>query len=273
MPYRAWFRCIAGCPGDASARRADLSLPDLRRSARGRARPRRAARRARRRRGCELFDDRYKRTTWPYGSACGARRSGSRPRVRDEHDRVDGRGRHQPASGPSASAASSASPICGSSSAATRTPASFKDLGMTVLVSTVRADDRRRQADPRRRLRVDRRHLGVARRLLRRRRHPRRSCSCRAARSRRRSWCSRSPTARWCWRSTPTSTAAWRSCSSSPPRSGVYLANSMNSLRARGPEDGRRSRSCSSSTGRCPTGSSSPAATSATSARSAPAST
>ena len=32
-----------------------------------------------------LFDDRYKRTEWPYGSASGARRSGSCPQVRDEN--------------------------------------------------------------------------------------------------------------------------------------------------------------------------------------------
>ena len=105
---------------------------------------------------------------------------------------------------------------------------------MTVLVSMVQADDRRRQAGARRRLRVDRRHLGGARRLLRRRGHSAPSCSCRAARSPPRSWCSRSPTARSCCRSTPTSTAAWRSCSGSPTRSGVYLANSMNSLRLEG---------------------------------------
>ena len=62
-----------------------------------------------------------------------------------------------------------------------------------------------------------------------RRRHP-------AARQGRRprSWCSRSPTARWCSRSTPISTAAWRSCSGSPNEEGVYLANSMNSLRLEG---------------------------------------
>ena len=38
----------------------------------------------------------------------------------------------------------------------------------------------------------------------------------------------------WCWRSTPTSTAAWRSCSSSSKQPGIYLANSMNPLRLEG---------------------------------------
>ena len=57
---------------------------------------------------------------------------------------------------------------------------SFKDLGMTVLVSVVKqmiADGVRHR---RGRLRVDRRHVGGARRLRRGRRHPGRSSSCRA---------------------------------------------------------------------------------------------
>ena len=45
---------------------------------------------------------------------------------------------------------------------------SFKDLGMTVLVSDRAADDRRRQAGARRRVRLDRRYVRVARRLRRR---------------------------------------------------------------------------------------------------------
>ena len=64
---------------------------------------------------------------------------------------------------------------------------SFKDLGMTVLVSMVKEMIARGQADPRGRVRVDRRHLGGARRLRRGRRRSPRSCSCRAARSRSRS--------------------------------------------------------------------------------------
>ena len=54
---------------------------------------------------------------------------------------------------------------------------SFKDLGMTVLVSRGQADDRRRRAHRRRRLRLHRRHLGRARRLLRGGRHPRRGAA------------------------------------------------------------------------------------------------
>ena len=51
---------------------------------------------------------------------------------------------------------------------------SFKDLGMTVLVSRRQADDRRRPADARGRLRVDGRHVGVAGGLRRRGGHSRR---------------------------------------------------------------------------------------------------
>ena len=105
---------------------------------------------------------------------------------------------------------------------------------MTVLVSMVKQMIARRQRRSRGRLRLDRRHLGGARRLRGRRRHPRdrdpaaRQGHDRAARAAARQ---RRPRAR---RSTPTSTAAWRSCSGSPPEQRVYLANSMNSLRLEG---------------------------------------
>ena len=124
---------------------------------------------------------------------------------------------------------------------------------MTVLVSRRAADDRRRQAGPRRGLRLDRRHLGVARRLLRRRRHPRRSCCSRAARSPRRSSCSRSPTARWC-SSLDTDFDGCMAIVQQLAAEERRLPGQLDELAAaRGPEDGRRSRSCSSSTGRCPT--------------------
>ena len=96
---------------------------------------------------------------------------------------------------------------------------SFKDLGMTVLVSRGQADDGRAAcrstrwpapppATPRPRSAP----------TARRRASPR-WCSCPRTRSRSPSSCSRSPTARSCSRSTPTSTAAWRSCRRSPRRS------------------------------------------------------
>ena len=82
-------------------------------------------------------------------------------------------------SGPSATAARSASSdlwikLCGNSHTG-----SFKDLGMTVLVSHGQADDRARgERDPRGGLCVHRRHLGGPGRLRGGRRDPRRSSSC-----------------------------------------------------------------------------------------------
>ena len=59
---------------------------------------------------------------------------------------------------------------------------SFKDLGMTVLVSMVKQMIARRQHRPGRRLRLDGRHVRVAGGLRRRRRHPRDRDPARAAR-------------------------------------------------------------------------------------------
>ena len=61
---------------------------------------------------------------------------------------------------------------------------SFKDLGMTVLVSVVKQMIGERRAHRRRRLRLDRRHLGGARRLLRGGRYPLGGAAARATRSR-----------------------------------------------------------------------------------------
>ena len=96
------------------------------------------------------------------------------------------------------------------------------------------ADDRRRRRRPRGRLRVDRRHLGGAGRLRRGGRHPGGRDPAARARSRRRSWCSRSPTAR-CVLALDTD---FDGCMAIVQRlaeeEGVYLANSMNSLRLEG---------------------------------------
>ena len=85
---------------------------------------------------------------------------------------------------------------------------SFKDLGMTVLVSPGQTDDLGGRADQGGRLRLHGRHFGRAGDLLRRGRHPihrpaaARQDFHRAARS------SRSPTAPWCSTSTRILTAA-----------------------------------------------------------------
>ena len=159
-----------------------------------------------------LFDDRYKRTAWPYGSGVWGKKEWICPEIRDENVvSMDEGGTNifwAERYGRELGIEDLWVKMCGNSHTG-----SFKDLGMTVLVSVVKqmiADGVER---PRGRVRLDRRYVGGARGLRRRRRHSRRSSSCRAPRCRRRSSCSRSPTARWCSRSTPTSTAAWRSCS------------------------------------------------------------
>ena len=105
---------------------------------------------------------------------------------------------------------------------------------MTVLVSVVKQMIARGQADRRGGLRLDRRHLGRARGLLRRRGHPGGRAPAARTRSRPRSSSSRSPTARSCSRSTPTSTAAWPIVQEITKEKRIYLANSMNSLRIEG---------------------------------------
>ena len=110
---------------------------------------------------------------------------------------------------------------------------SFKDLGMTVLVSMVKqmiADGKPIRAvacastgDTSAALAAYAAAAGIPAIVI----LPRGKVSTR-------SWCSRWPTARSCWRSTPTSTAAWRSSSGCRSTKGVYLANSMNWLRLEG---------------------------------------
>ena len=137
-------------------------------------------------------------------------------------------------SGPSASAARSGLDdlwvkMCGNSHTG-----SFKDLGMTVLVSVVQQMIADGQTDPRGRLRLDRRHVGVARGLRRGGRHSR----------------DRDPAARQgldrrsCVQ--PLANGAlvlsldtdFDGCMAIVQRlaaeEGVYLANSMNSLRVEG---------------------------------------
>ena len=217
MRYRAVFRCIAGCPGEFPLDQPIYRCPtcgdllevvhDIEALQRAQA----AGVDAALRRALQAH------RPGPTARASGARRSGSAPDVRDENVvSMDEGGTNlfwAERYGRQLGLDDLWVKQCGNSHTG-----SFKDLGMTVLVSVVRQMIADGQADPRGRLRVDRRHVGGARRLRGGGRHPARSCSCRAARSRPRSSCSRSPTARSCSRSTPTSTAAWPSCSGSPPR-------------------------------------------------------
>ena len=75
-PYRAVFRCIAGCEGDHSIWRPIYRCPrcgDLLRVAHDMAALTERSPAA----WMRLFDDRYKRTSWPYGSGVWGKRSGS----------------------------------------------------------------------------------------------------------------------------------------------------------------------------------------------------
>ena len=84
MPYRAVFRCVAGCHGEYSLESAIYRCPtcgdllevvhDVK---------------ALQDRGpaawIRLFDERYKRTTWPYGSSVWGKKEWVCPQIEDEN--------------------------------------------------------------------------------------------------------------------------------------------------------------------------------------------
>ncbi len=136
MHYRAVFRCIAGCPGDHPLDQPIYRCPtcsnllevvhELE---------------ALRHRGAgawmRLFDERYKRTTWPYGSAVWGKKEWVSPSVRDEQIvSMDEGGTNlfwAERYGRELGLDDLWVKLCGNSHTG-----SFKDLGMTVLVSVVR---------------------------------------------------------------------------------------------------------------------------------------
>jgi threonine synthase len=136
MGFSAAFRCIAGCPGSYPLDEALYRCPrcgDLLEVAHDMdalaARP--AAEWMR------LFDDRYKRTTWPYGSAVWGKKEWVAPHVRDDLVvSMDEGGTNlfwADRFGRELGLSDLWVKQCGNSHSG-----SFKDLGMTVLVSTVR---------------------------------------------------------------------------------------------------------------------------------------
>jgi len=136
MEYRAVFKCIAGCPGEYELEQPIYRCPacgdllevvhDL-----GALRERAAEDWKR------LFDDRYKRTEWPYGSAVWGKKEWVCPGVRDENIvSMDEGGTNlmwAERFGNELGMDELWIKMCGQSHTG-----SFKDLGMTVLVSVVR---------------------------------------------------------------------------------------------------------------------------------------
>ena len=136
MTYSAVFRCLAGCPGEFPLTQAIYRCPscgglldvahDL-----DALRDRGAAA------WMKLFDDRYKRTLWPYGSGVWGKREWVAPHVPDEGIvSMDEGGTNlfwAERYGRSIGLDDVWIKLCGNSHTG-----SFKDLGMTVLVSVVR---------------------------------------------------------------------------------------------------------------------------------------
>jgi threonine synthase len=134
--YHAEFRCVAGCPGSYPLDTVIYRCPtcggllevvhDL-----AALRNRSAAAWMR------LFDDRYKRTAWPYGSSVWGKKEWVCPEINDENVvSMDEGGTNTflaEAFGRSIGLQDVWVKLCGNSHTG-----SFKDLGMTVLVSMVR---------------------------------------------------------------------------------------------------------------------------------------
>ena len=136
MAYRTAFRCIAGCPGKHPLWKPIYRCPtcgDLLEVSHDldALRDRSAAAWMR------LFDERYKRTAWPYGSSVWGKKEWVCPDVRDESIvSMDEGGTNlfwADRFGRELGMRDLWIKLCGNSHTG-----SFKDLGMTVLVSVVR---------------------------------------------------------------------------------------------------------------------------------------
>jgi threonine synthase len=136
MAYRAVFKCIAGCPGEYDIEQAIYRCPNcgdlLEVSHDLEALKQNSAQE-----WMKLFDDRYKRTEWPYGSAVWGKKEWVCPGVRDENIvSMDEGGTNlmwAERFGRELGMDELWVKMCGQSHTG-----SFKDLGMTVLVSVVR---------------------------------------------------------------------------------------------------------------------------------------
>jgi threonine synthase len=134
--YRAVFRCIAGCEGDHSIWRPIYRCPrcgnllQVVHDTEALSDRSPAA-------WMRLFDDRYKRTSWPYGSGVWGKREWICPEIRDENVvSMDEGGTNMlwaDRFGRELGITDLWIKLCGNSHTG-----SFKDLGMTVLVSVVK---------------------------------------------------------------------------------------------------------------------------------------
>ena len=136
MHYRAVFQCAAGCPGDYSIWEPIYHCPrcgDLLQVVHDRDALRQRSPVA----WMRLFDDRYKRTTWPYGSGVWGKKEWVCPEIRNENVvSMDEGGTNMfwaERFGRELGIEDLWVKMCGNSHTG-----SFKDLGMTVLVSVVR---------------------------------------------------------------------------------------------------------------------------------------
>jgi threonine synthase len=134
--YRAVFRCAAGCPGDHAIWQALYHCPrcgDLLQVVHDLEALRHRSPVA----WMRLFDDRYKRTAWPYGSGVWGKKEWICPDIRDENVvSMDEGGTNifwAERYGREIGVADLWVKMCGNSHTG-----SFKDLGMTVLVSVVK---------------------------------------------------------------------------------------------------------------------------------------
>ncbi len=136
MSYSAHFRCLAGCPGSYPLTQPIYRCPrcqgllDVAHDKAALADRSAAA-------WMKLFDDRYKRTAWPYGSGVWGKREWVAPNVPDDMIvSMDEGGTNlfwAERYGRSIGMRDLWIKLCGNSHTG-----SFKDLGMTVLVSVVR---------------------------------------------------------------------------------------------------------------------------------------
>src|SRR5918999_1009284 len=134
--YTAVFRCAAGCPGDHSIWQPIYRCPtcgDLLQVVHDLDALRHRSALA----WMRLFDDRYKRTTWPYGSGVWGKKEWICPEIRDENVvSMDEGGTNlfwAERYGRQIGIEDLWVKMCGNSHTG-----SFKDLGMTVLVSVVK---------------------------------------------------------------------------------------------------------------------------------------